>query len=594
MKQKDVQQRIMSTNQLECIFDTFPEGVIACDDEEKILRINAAALKLFEVPSESLYRGVPYQQFLHAYEVNDQQQRTISLEPWLMSLIVGGQATTQQEEPIVLQVPSGRKIYVSIRCLPMPDAQGCGIGMLYVLYDITHRYQQALHLQRVQQAVSDLKEAIARLPEPVDFAFPEGIFLLSPPVPFVAQQLVDVISNVLECQHVSILAFGPHAGHMHYVMGSGFTSEQEGYRRKISGKFMLSDLVDEATLARLSANQEVILSADRLRLPPEYREDYGIKTLLSIPLFLEHQLVGALVIARAGFESKYTPEEIEMMKAVATEAMLVIECLRSLYAQAETPYKAQAHEEVHRLVNDFLNLASHELNTPLTTIKGNIQLAQRRLATLKHQLGEHPEDVRKKIEGVLSPLASAASSARLEEQVIKDLIDDARIQTNTFELHLQPGDLLMLLREAVANQQRLTPERTIVLDLRSAEQVVPVNVDAERITQVIHGYLANALSYSPADQPVTVQLTVEHGLARVAVHDEGPGIPLGEQERIWERFYFARRDTVQREHNLSVGLGLYLCQEFIERHHGSVGVQSDPGHGATFWFTLPIEGSAAG
>ena len=69
----------------------------------------------------------------------------------------------------------------------------------------------------------------------------------------------------------------------------------------------------------------------------------------------------------------------------------------------------------------------------------------------------------------------------------------------------------------------------------------------------------------------------------------GPGIALEEQGRIWGRFYYAKGIAVQHELSLSLGLGLYLCQAFIERHHGSVGVQSDPGHGTTFWFTLPIE-----
>ncbi|MFL5662956.1 MAG: sensor histidine kinase, partial [Ktedonobacteraceae bacterium] len=178
--------------------------------------------------------------------------------------------------------------------------------------------------------------------------------------------------------------------------------------------------------------------------------------------------------------------------------------------------------------------------------------------------------------------------------IIKDLIDDARIQANTLELRMSRHDLIVLLREAVANQQRLAPERTIVLEIMPQEKVVPVIADADRITQVINRYLENALGYSPADQPVTVQLTVEDAVARVAVHDEGPGIALEEQGRIWERFYCPKGIAVQHELSLSLGLGLYLCRAFIERHHGSVGVLSDPGHGSTFWFTLPIEASTRG
>jgi signal transduction histidine kinase len=133
-----------------------------------------------------------------------------------------------------------------------------------------------------------------------------------------------------------------------------------------------------------------------------------------------------------------------------------------------------------------------------------------------------------------------------------------------------------------------------VLESLPPEHVVPVLADAERITQVIASYLANALSYSPADQPVTVQLWVEGAVARVSVQDQGPGIQGEEQERIWERLYRAKGIAVQHELDLSLGLGFYLSRAFIEGHQGSVGVQSAPGGGTTFWFTLPVEVSPQG
>ena len=114
------------------------------------------------------------------------------------------------------------------------------------------------------------------------------------------------------------------------------------------------------------------------------------------------------------------------------------------------------------------------------------------------------------------------------------------------------------------------------------------------VTPRINSYMANALNYSPADQPVTVQLTVKDARARVSVHDEGPVLPAEEQGHIWGRYFYAKGATTQDELDLSLGLSFYLCQAFIERHHGTVGVQSEPGHGATFWFTLPIAVSPEG
>ncbi len=590
-----LQEGIMPSKQLEDNFDLLPDGVIVCDREGKILRANAAALKLFEVASEDLCRGVDYQQFLHGSIIGDEPQRAIALEPWLMNLLIDGEAASSlQKETLVLQPPSGRTVYVIRRGLPLLDAQQQAVGTISVFHDITHQYQKALHLQRVHQAVSALTAAIAHIPEHIPCAFPEGIFLLSPPVRLIAQQLVDVIAQVLDCQGVSLQAREPGAGRLIYAVGSGFTPQWERYLRETSGRFLPSDFVDETVITRLAAGQEVILPTDRLRLPSGYWVDVGARNLLLVPLFLGQQWVGSLVIAKAGFDHGYTPEEIELVKAVAAETMLVIDCLRCLYEQAETSTRALLRQEMDRLITGFLNLASHELKTPLTVIKGNIQLAQRRLATLKRQLAQQPGGMSEKLEQLQDTLVSAAQSARLQERIIKALMDDARIQSNTLELHPARWDLNALLREAVATQQLVAPERTIVLESLPPERVVPVMADAERITQVITSYLVNALSSSPADRPVTVQLGVEGAVARVSVQDQGPGIPGEEQARIWERFYHARGMAVQHELDLNLGLGFYLSRAFIECHQGSVGVQSAPGRGATFWFTLPVEVSPEG
>src|SRR6266567_2999613 len=594
MKAKEIQERSMPSNQIECIFESLADSVIACDREGKILRANAAALTLFEVPSEALCRGRDYQQFLQRYTTGEEPQQAITLEPWLMSLLIDGETASSLQEAIrVLQLPSGRTVYVTLCASPVLDAQKQTVGSVSVFHDITHRYQKARHLQRVHQAVSSLTEAIAHIPEQLDFAFPEGPFLLSPPVLFVAQQLVDVIGQVLDCQHVSLAALGP-AGRLYYAVGSGFTPEQEQNRWERSGRFLPSDFVDEPVLAHLFAGQEVVLPTDRLHLPPGFRADSAPKNHLLLPLFLEQQPVGLLEIAKVGVDRGYTAEEIELVKAVAAETMLVIDCLRCLCEQAETRARARAQQELGRLINEFLNLASHELKTPLTAIKGNIQLAQRRLATLKRQLAEQPSGTSEQLEQIQDTLASAVQSTRLEQRIIQDLLDDARIQSHTLQLHPTRWDLNALLRETVATQQRAAPERTIVLEGLPPEHKVPVMADAERITQVISSYLANALRYSPADQPVTVQLGIEDAGARVSVQDQGPGIPGEEQERIWDRFYHAKGITVQHELDLSLGLGFYLSRAFIEGHQGSVGVQSDPGCGTTFWFTLPVGVSAEG
>ncbi len=189
-------------------------------------------------------------------------------------------------------------------------------------------------------------------------------------------------------------------------------------------------------------------------------------------------------------------------------------------------------------------------------------------------------------------LASIDDQARRLNRLVEDLLDVSRIQSGHLEILLAPCDLATIVREAVKEQRQAWSKRTILSNLPGEEaSPVPVLADADRIRQVITNYLTNALKYSEADRLVEVTLHVADRQARVSVRDEGVGISLEKQAHIWSRFYRvhgARGETGTRELHPGLGLGLYISRSIIEQHHGQTGLQSTPGIGSTFWFSLPL------
>ena len=249
-----------------------------------------------------------------------------------------------------------------------------------------------------------------------------------------------------------------------------------------------------------------------------------------------------------------------------------------------------ALRETKAQMDTFLGIASHELKTPLTSLKLSLQLSQRQLRKLLAQgtTGTASGEVGS-LHSAAELLARTAHQMDRMEALVNDLVDVSRIQAGKLELRPEQVDLAPIVHDAVAAQREAATERRISLQSPS-DLSVPVYADAGRIEQVVTNYLTNALKYSPADRPVEVGIEVGPRQVRVWVRDEGQGLPAVEREQIWERFHRVQGVEVQSGAGVGLGLGLYVSRMIVERHHGQVGVDSTPGQGATFWFTLPLPG----
>jgi signal transduction histidine kinase len=256
-------------------------------------------------------------------------------------------------------------------------------------------------------------------------------------------------------------------------------------------------------------------------------------------------------------------------------------------------------------MEQFLATAAHDLRSPVTAAVLGIDLAQLRVKRLAQAFdpphddnqpsGQHDIACGKAIGDALTALNAldnANQAVKRLSRLIGRLFDVSQAKTGKLEIRPMACDLADVVRGSVGTQRALTPGRVIRLDLPTDERV-PIIADADRLEQVVTNLLNNALKYSQADRPVDVVLEVNGRHARVAVRDEGPGLPQEEQDHVWELFHRVPGLEVQSGASESLGLGLFICKAIIERHAGQVGVESVVGKGSTFWFVLPLASAIA-
>lgn len=247
-----------------------------------------------------------------------------------------------------------------------------------------------------------------------------------------------------------------------------------------------------------------------------------------------------------------------------------------------------AHKEVERQKDFLLAMTGHELKTPLAALKGTFQLIQRRMRQITTLPEAVPSEVSTFMADLTRRLANATRQVDAQEHLINDLLDVSRIAANTLKLDLELCDLIALVRESVDDLRAIAPNRAFLTHLPEQHRSLTVFIDRERICQVIKNYGSNALRYSPPEQPIHLGLDIQEKFARVWVRDHGPGLTEEAQQEVWQRFHQIKGVTAQTGSGKGLGLGLYLCHMLIIQHQGQVGVESTPGSGSTFWFTLPL------
>jgi PAS domain S-box-containing protein len=297
------------------------------------------------------------------------------------------------------------------------------------------------------------------------------------------------------------------------------------------------------------------------KTPPHYGLPKGhlpVVSYLAVPVISKTgNVVGGLFYGHPE-EGKFTREHEQLVSSVISQAIVALD-------------NAHLYEEVKRLnskKDEFIGMASHELKTPVTSLKGYLQIFARNLSDDDHNK---------------TYIDKAVVQINKLSGLISDLLDVSKIETGKLPLSFSQFDLKQLLVETVELMQYSSKSHQI--NFQSDEKEVIISADRQRIEQVVINLISNATKYSPQANKVDISLRKKDKRAVVEVQDFGIGIKEDQQSRIFSRFY--RVDELA-SHISGLGIGLYLSHEIITRHQGSLSVKSEPGKGSTFIFDLPL------
>jgi len=228
-------------------------------------------------------------------------------------------------------------------------------------------------------------------------------------------------------------------------------------------------------------------------------------------------------------------------------------------------------KRIEKEKDEFLSIASHELKTPLTSIKAYTQLLDRKLKA------DNGSSELVYVEKTLDQIEKLNS-------LITDLLDISKIENGKLKINKKPENLESILQTAIETILH-TSASNIKIDRHGNKPDFLIPVDKIRIEQVLINFLTNAIKYSPENHQIIVSTFTDEKEVRISVTDFGIGIPDFKQEYVFQKFYRVEESSLQFQ---GLGIGLYICSEIINQHHGTIGVSSELGEGSTFYFTLPL------
>jgi K+-sensing histidine kinase KdpD len=287
------------------------------------------------------------------------------------------------------------------------------------------------------------------------------------------------------------------------------------------------------------------------------------KFFLGLPLLLSGKNIGSLVFVRFG-GPPFTNDQILLAEFIALHVTQVLEHKRLV----ERVGNLEAERRLVQLQSDFIATVSHELKTPLGFIKGYA-------TTLLREDAHWNLETQKEFLTIINE-----ETDRLTE-LVDNLLDSSRLQAGTLDIELKNVDLTSLVGENVERLRVRYPQMEIQWMPRDHDFII--EADPKRLSQVLENLVGNAAKYAP-DSPLQIWLKDKDADVELVVKDNGPGVSTDDQKLIFKRFF---RSAEAKDKVRGSGLGLYICKQIVQAHHGKIDIRSIKGKGAEFIVTLP-------
>lgn len=537
---KDQAKEVMAATRLAAIVESSDDAIVGKTLDGRITSWNKGAEELFgytkgEMIGDYVFRLVP--------RSREQEEQEILMK------LKRGESIAQLHT--VRKHKRGRNVEVSLTSSPLRDGEGNVVGASMIVRDISEQV-------RVQQNLEFLAEASRLLYSSleIDETLEKLGFLA---VPRIADWCsIDRFVGVDEVEQVVVAHSNPEkvswAKALREKSPPDLSVDRGLGKVMRTGELEFYPLITDEVLEASARDEEELALLRKI----------GFSAAMIVPLMVEEAVWGAITLVSSESKRVYSEFDLDMAKELASRASLAIEN-SMLYLREK-----QAKE----LRDVFISVASHELKTPITSMKVYAEVLQRRF--------EKQGDDR-----TVSSLRKINRQIDMLSGLVSELLDVSRIEKGTLSLEVEEFGVNELVEETVEFLQPTSLNHLIEIDGSVTRKVWG---DRDRIAQVLINLLSNAVKYSPGEKQVVIHVRDVKNGVEICVEDFGEGISKEHQSRLFERFYRVNQSAGNTYPGL--GIGLYISQEIMKLHGGRIEVDTDEGKGARFSIVLPYEREA--